>query len=212
MMTMVQIMRARFKRGLVLFQIRSGRRMPPTRLNLACGPKHLCGYLNIDITSDADLPLDLAKSNLPFSDNSIETVVCMSAINYFSRSRAVEIIHEIYRILGEGGVTRFGVQDMRLLAQHYLDRDEVFYLQILNSGKQRFEGETLGDKFASWFYGYCTAGGPVRYMYDYESLALLFQKAGFRIVEQKSYLESRLPDVVEIDNRPDQMFFLEAAK
>ena len=68
------------------------------------------------------------------------------------------------------------------------------------------------DKFAAWFYGYETAGGGCKYFYDYDSLAYLFRSAGFAVVEKRGYLDSRLPDVPAIDNRPDQMFFLEATK
>jgi len=49
-------------------------------------------------------------------------------------------------------------------------------------------------------------------VYDFESLALLFKNAGFRTVEQKKYRESVLADIEKIDNRPEQMFFLEATK
>ena len=70
---------------------------------------------------------------------------------------------------------------------------------------------TLGDKFAAWFYGY-VAVGPCRYFYDYESLAALFIMAGFSVVEKKDFMQSRLDHIELIDNRPDQMFFLEAVK
>ena len=55
-------------------------------------------------------------------------------------------------------------------------------------------------------------GMPCRYFYDYDSLAYLFKEAGFPIVEQKQFRESRLKDIELIDNRPDQMLFLEAVK
>ena len=65
----------------------------------------------------------------------------------------------------------------------------------------------------AWFYGYKTAKHKVcQYVYDYETLADLFYVAGFRVVKQMAYGESSLPDVHLIDNRPDQMFFLEAIK
>jgi hypothetical protein len=136
----------------------------------------------------------------------------MSAINYFSRNRAIEILAEVHRTLATGGIARFGVQDLRSIAQKYVDQDRDFFLQRLPDGRERFEGPTFGDKFAAWFYGYEVNGTPCRYFYDFESLAYLFKNAGFSVVEQKPYLVSRLENIQLIDNRPDQMFFLEAVK
>ena len=182
------------------------------KINLCCGPQKIPGYFGIDLSTEADLCLDLSIEDLPLRDNSIDTVVCMSAINYFTRSRGQEIIEQVYRLLKAGGIARFGVQDMEAIAKRYVEKDEAFFFQKLPDGRERFEGQTLGDKFAAWFYGYAVKGLPCRYFYDYESLAFLFKNAGFSMVERKSYCESRLDNIDMIDNRPEQMFFLEAVK
>jgi hypothetical protein len=49
-------------------------------------------------------------------------------------------------------------------------------------------------------------------VYDFESLSVLFTKAGFSTVEERPFQKSRLAQVELFDNRPDQMFFLEAVK
>ena len=184
-----------------------------TKINLCSGAKKLTGYCNIDLVRNADLIIDLEKKLLPFADDSCEVVICISAINYFSRDRALAIIKDVFRVLKPGGITRFATQDLRLIAQKYVATDETFFNAKLQSGAARFAGETFGDKMNSWFYGYETAGGKhCRYVYDFESLSLLFKKAGFNIIEQKKYCESRLPQIALIDNRPEQMFFLEAIK
>jgi len=186
------------------------------KINLCCGAQKIPGYLGIDYGLKADhesnlLGLDLAKERLPFKNNLLEAVICISAINYFTRARGQEIVNEVYRALQPGGVARFGVQDLEMIARRYVEKDADFFFQKLPDGRERFEGVTLGDKFAAWFYGY-VAVGPCRYFYDYDSLAYLFKTAGFSIVEKKLYRESRLEHIELIDNRPDQMFFLEAIK
>jgi predicted SAM-dependent methyltransferase len=167
--------------------------------------------LGIDFGGQVDLRLDLQKDNLPFVDGALEVVTCVSAINYFTRSRGQEIVNEVYRVLKPGGIARFSVQDLEVIARRYVEKDTTFFFQKLPDGRERFEGMTLGDKFAGWFYGY-VAVGPCRYFYDYDSLAYLFIMAGFSIVEKKEYRQSRLEYIDLIDNRPDQMFFLEAIK
>jgi len=185
---------------------------PVTCINLCSGGSRIPGYLNIDIVKGADIVMDLARHDLPFPPNSVQRIVCMSAINYFSRLRAAELIRQCFRILEPGGIARFGVQDMEMLAQRYVQKDNAFFFQKLPNGKDRFEGPTLGDKFAAWFYGYAAGGYPCQYFYDYESLAFLFRQAGFPLIERKPYGVSRLGRIEQIDNRPEQMFFLEAVK
>jgi predicted SAM-dependent methyltransferase len=181
-------------------------------VNLGSGLVRVEGFCAIDIAGPADLLVDLSRHGIPFPDSSLEAVVCMSAINYFARSRAAELIAETHRVLRDGGVARFGSQDMKSLARRYVENDERFFFQTLDDGRERFPGPTIGDKFAAWFYGHETAGGPCRYFYDYESLAHLFAEAGFLVVERRAYRDSRLSEVDLLDNRPGQMFFLEAVK
>ncbi len=182
------------------------------KVNLCCGTQQVPGYLGIDQVNGADLRLDLATTDLPFGAASLDAVVCMSAINYFKRVRAQQLVREIWRVLRPGGVCRMGVQDMRALAERYVRGDEEFFFQKLADGRERFEGPTLGDKFAAWFYGYAVGAYRCEYFYDFESLAHLFREAGFPVVERKAYRESSLSEVALLDNRPDQMFFLEALK
>lgn len=183
------------------------------KVNICGGGNVIPGYANIDLSPKADVNLDLEKKLLPFKENSIEIAVCISAINYFSRARGEKIIKDTYRILKTEGVARFGVQDLRSIAQRYVNNDRDFFFQKLPSGKDRFQGETVADKINSWFYGYETTGRKrCKYFYDFETLSLLFKKAGFKTIEKKCYRESIIEEVNFIDNREDQMFFLEAVK
>lgn len=183
------------------------------KINLCSGSILLEGYWNIDVVPEADLVLDLENKNLPFDEGSMKTIVCISAINYFSRMRAEDIVRDVYRVLRVGGRARFGIQDLHVIAEKYLKGDRDFFFQKALNGQDRFVGETMADKVNSWFYGYEAYGGrPCKYVYDFETLALLFKKAGFREIQRKEYLESEIQEIDQIDNRPDQMFFLEAVK
>ena len=189
-------------------------RFDPTavrKINLCCGAQKVHGYLGIDFSGQVDLRLNLQTDNLPFNEGALEVVACVSAINYFTRARGQEIVNEVYRVLKPGGIARFSVQALDAIARRYVEKDLPFFFQKLPDGRERFEGVTLGDKFAAWFYGY-VAVGPCRYFYDYDSLAYLFTSAGFSVVERKRYMDSRLEEIASIDNRHDQMFFLEAVK
>lgn len=200
---------SRLRRKLLEYRLRP---LGVKKVNLCCGPKQVHGFFGIDVIAGCDLHLDLSRYDLPFADDSLEAVVCMSAINYFTRRRAEELVRETFRALRQGGVCRMGVQDMRVLAERYLRNDTEFFFQKLPDGRDRFEGPTIGDKFAAWFYGYSVANNRCQYFYDFDSLAHLFVRAGFSVVERKAYGESRLSEIDLLDNRPEQMFFLEAVK
>lgn len=185
----------------------------PKKINLCSGVQKIPGYFNLDYDGDVDLKIDLRSRNLPFKDSSVEVLVCISAINYFSYKRAGEIIQETYRVLEVGGITRYAVQDLDLLTLHYVNRDKAFFFQKNSNGSaDRFSGETFSDKYVNWFYGYQTQGGSAGYFYSFESLSLLFHKAGFSNVRLSKPMESGIENIHLIDNRVDQMFFLEAVK
>ncbi len=184
-----------------------------TNLNLGGGTSKIKGYFNIDLYSGADLCLDLGRMSLPFAQSSMDAVICISAINYFTKERGAIIVSEVYRVLKPGGIVRFGTQDFKSIAERYVRNDEAFFFQKLPNGQERFVGETMCDKINSWFYGYAVARGHgCKYFYDYETLAKMFSKAGFSKVEQRKFQDSRLSNIAEIDNRADEMFFLEAVK
>ncbi len=185
---------------------------PLQKVNLCSGPVMLKGWVNVDISPMADITIDLEKELLPFEDESVDTLVCISAINYFTLKRGFEIIKDVYRVMKQDGIVRFATQDLRVLAQKYLDRDEEFFFQKLENGEDRFPGITFADKFSHWFYGFETGGKSCKYVYDYETISLLFKEAGFEIIEEKKYLESEISEIKLIDNRPEQMFFIEARK
>jgi predicted SAM-dependent methyltransferase len=183
-----------------------------TKLNLCSGNQEILGYISADYNFVADLTINLNRGNLPFRSHSLEVVTCISAINYFTRKRGQEIVDEVYRALARGGVARFASQDLEWIAKRYIEKDRDFFFQKLPNGNVRFEGKTMGDKFNSWFYGYETIGGSSKYFYDYETLEDLFITAGFSVVEKREYMDSRIEEIEQIDNRKNQMFFLEAVK
>jgi len=183
------------------------------KVDLCGGPVQIPGYCNVDIYHTADICIDLENNLLPFRDGSMDTVMCISAINYFSKERGQKIIEDVYRILKKGGIARFATQDLFEISKKYVNIDKDFFFQKLPNGKERFRGKTMADKLNSWFYGYTTTGNKsCRYFYDFETLALIFREAGFSTVERKDYMQSDIAEIKLIDNREDQMFFLEAKK
>jgi predicted SAM-dependent methyltransferase len=182
------------------------------KVNLCSGARPTPGYVNVDL-SGADINIDLEHELLPFDEDSVSTLVCISAINYFELERGQAILRDILRVLEPGGVVRIGVQDLEVLMRRYMDRDTAFWDQKAATGGDRFPGRTVGEKLNGFFYGFPTTGGKrCRFVYDAETLGVLLREAGFEQIERKAYRESSIPEVAAIDNRPEQMFFVEARK
>jgi predicted SAM-dependent methyltransferase len=181
------------------------------KLNLCCGSVKLPGFVNVDFL-DADIIVDLELDLLPFPDSSVDTLVCISAINYFSRERAQQILNDMHRVLRPGGVLRIGVQDLQVLARKYLERDTDFWFEKRADGSDRYPGATFAEKFTAFFDGFPIADKRCKSLYDFETLGRMVLAAGFGAAEQRSFLDSRIVGIEQIDNRPEQMFFLEAVK
>lgn len=184
----------------------------PVKINLCCGSVRLSGFINIDVIPGSDLQIDLEQELLPFPDGSVDCVVCISAINYFSYQRAGQIVADVHRVLKPGGIARFATQDLQLLARYYLEETDSFYFEKLADGRDRFPGRTRADKFNEFFYGFHSGDKHCKYVYDFESLAAHFRDAGFALVEKMPFGKSRIAGAELFDNRPEQMFFLEAVK
>ena len=104
------------------------------RVNLCSGRQIIPGYTGVDFGDLAEIKLDLSKNDLPFKNGSVKSVICISAINYFTYSRADEIIRETFRVLEPGGIARFGVQDMESIARRYVEKDMDFFFKSYRMG------------------------------------------------------------------------------
>lgn len=180
------------------------------QLNLGCGALPLKGYSNLDI-GGGDHIINLAMHPIPCDDNSINTVVSTSFINYLPFNASVRLVKEVHRVLKPGGITRFSVQDLHLFCQKYINRDQAFFSSTESINRIPIKAST-GMLFNQWFFGHETPGGNCKQFYDYETLASIFTYAGFSKVKRMNAFQSAIKDIHQIDNRPEQMFFLEAVK
>lgn len=195
-----------------IYRLRYSLPTTPLKINLCSGNVNLENYVNVDISPAADVRVDLSKMLLPFPAESADTVICISAINYFTFARGKEILTDVYRVMKPGGILRIAVQDLQLFAKHYLDRDQNFYFQKNPNGSDRFAGNTFAEKFSGFFNGYSSNGFGCQAFYDVETLSKYLDEIGFKNINKKACGESAIHGTEKFDNRPDQMFFLEANK
>ncbi len=169
-----------------------------TKVNL-CGAG-LKDFINIDASWKADKTVNLNRRKIPMKDNSVDVLICMSAIGYFTKERGEFLIRDVHRILKYGGVCRFGTQDLELICENFLANDPDFKCERINE----------------WFNGYEASGHKSKYVYDEITLLKLFINSGFDMsnIFCMPYQESADLTVKlgQYDNRSEQMFFIEAVK
>src|SRR5437764_1039910 len=110
----------------------------PIKLNLGSGlrPKHVNGWVNVDVNPDADLQLDL-REPLPFPDESVTEIYTEHFLEHLSYpnlddstawdveaadrpSQVLSLLRECRRVLVSNGVLDIVVPDASLIVTEYV--------------------------------------------------------------------------------------------
>ena len=70
-------------------------------LNIGAGRTYIPGFINIDISTKADIALDLGKDRLPFEDNSVDLIFSYHTLEHVADF--LFALSEIHRVLKHGG-------------------------------------------------------------------------------------------------------------
>jgi predicted SAM-dependent methyltransferase len=113
--------------------------MSKTKLNLACGQDVRHGYINVDKHTEEEIvtrygrdkPLPIGIHNfdifdLPFEDDSVDEVLCLSAMEHFSFEEEKKFFYEVRRVLKPGGKFIFEVPDFDYLFKLWLEAKDEF--------------------------------------------------------------------------------------
>jgi SAM-dependent methyltransferase len=175
------------------------------RLNWGCGNWKMPGWINSDIKDEpgVDLVCDI-RDGLPLPDDDIDYAVSIHALPEIPYRDLVGAIAELRRVIKPGGVLRLGLPDVERGIRAFLDNDRDYFLVPDK------DAATIGGKLVTQLVWY----GWSRSLFTYDFTEELLVKAGFREVLGCSFQEtkSRFPEIVEIDSRERESFFVEAFK
>ncbi|MFK8013272.1 MAG: methyltransferase domain-containing protein [Marinicellaceae bacterium] len=76
-------------------------------LNIGAGKTYIPNMINIDISSNAEITLDLSKEALPFEDNSIDLIFSYHTLEHIPNY--LFALSEIYRVLKPNAILLIGV-------------------------------------------------------------------------------------------------------
>jgi predicted SAM-dependent methyltransferase len=175
------------------------------RLNWGCGTSPDPGWINSDIKEDpaVDIACDILDG-LPLEGDSIDYAVSIHALPELRLPDLGPALTELRRVLVPGGVLRLALPDLDRGIRAYLDGDRDYFL--IPDSDARTPGAKLVTQML--WYGYSKS------LFTEDFVCELLERAGFREITPCRYRQtaSQYPEIVELDNRPEESLFVEARK
>lgn len=178
----------------------------PVYVQIGCGFRPFPQWTNIDIVHGyADILWDVRKS-LPFKTESVEAIFCEHVIEHLTKDQGRILLSECFRVLKKNGVARFSTPDAEKYLNSYVNKDDFFTKLPLFQGQQIPRIDIINHVMRE--------NGSHLWIYDEESLRLAFHNAGFIDIYQKSFGDSTLLLMKNLDciDRRMESLYIEGVK
>lgn len=152
------------------------------RLQLGAGTRILEGWINQDARArtGTDMVFDL-RERFPLDDGSVRLVYAEHVLEHLHpRFELPGFLAECVRVMAPGGRLRIVVPDGQLYLEAYARRDQGFFSALRPESATAMEG--VNEVFRQgWQHLFC---------YDFETMALYLERAGFARVERSGFQAS----------------------
>lgn len=176
------------------------------KLHLGCGPIHLPGFVNIDISEhwQPDVLMDYTRLDERYEANSAEYIACVHSLEHLEwDAGVVKALAQMFRVLKPGGVARILVPDFKMVAAKYLAGND---LRSLFGGEHFYQRDYPATRFL-----YFCREWQHTVIFDEELLAGLMREAGF-VVRKMPFGVSDIEALRGIDRFPEESLCLEGMK
>lgn len=176
---------------------------PPRRLHWGCGDTPAPGWVNSDLRPGpgVDVVADI-REGLPLEDESFDCVFSQHALPELGIYEQVDALRELRRVLRPGGVLRLSLPDLDWAIEAYRAGDRDHF--------KVWDWETISGNFIAHVLWY----GITRTPFTFEFAEELLRRAGFSEVSRVCYRQTAgpWPGVAELDDRPEESFYVEAVR
>ncbi len=191
-----------------LTKIKQYRPQKNLKLNLGCGTIKKKGFVNIDISKNVDLRLDLRKK-LPFQNDSIEYIFSEGFFGYLSYKdgTAINVLRDYLRVLKNGCKIRIVIPDHEKFFTAYTNKNNSYFDKFINlKGQipQKRKHNSIID-----YLNFCLEYGKLGYVYDFEKMSLLLKSVGYKNIIKDKFN----PNLdANFKKRPTFSLYIEAEK
>ena len=173
------------------------------RLHWGCGDVRPDSWINSDLRKGPgiDISCDIVEG-LPLADNSIDYISSQHALQQLKVYDIWTALRELYRVLKQSGVLRLCLPDLdKALDAYKSGQNDYFWC---------WDWETISGNFITQIMDFQYTRTPLNYEFTEE----LLQKSGFKMILRLEYriTKSSYPDIIELDSRPEESFYIEAFK
>jgi predicted SAM-dependent methyltransferase len=174
------------------------------RLNWGCGDWVVPGWVNCDQKDGDGIVTSDIRAGLPFERDAFDYAVSIHALPELAYPELLPALAELRRVLKEGGLLRLGLPNLAKAVEAY-QRGQRDYFLVPDE-----EMHSIGGKLITQLVWY----GYSRTLFVPEFIEELLQRVGFQHVYNVNFGEtrSRYAEIVELDNREQESFFVEAVK
>ena len=202
------------------------------RINVGCGLSPAQGWLNIGLFSNNDAPpgekfpygttkikqgamilhFDITKE-IPIPKNNIQFVYAGHFIEHLPFKDGIDFLKKCHQYMKEGGIIRLAFPDLGLWIKKYYEDDSDFfkkYYSLLKWHTKQYpylmpELKTKGEIFmlVAQMWGH-------KWLYDFESVKDVLERAGFVNISREKFRESSIPDIEKVEPA-DEERILESA-
>ncbi len=159
----------------------------------------------LDIPWSPDILIHDVRKGLPFPDNSLSAIYSSHFLEHLYMREADALLAECFRVLRPDGVIRMVVPDLRAILSGYDGQEatsngdaphgDITVRKLLLRRQDPPRGNLIYRIYNSF-----NDFQIHKWMYDANSLAFHIRRAGFANVSEMKYLESRIPQIDEIEH------------
>lgn len=146
------------------------------KLNLGAGNTKIDGFTSVDLyDKEADICADICE--LPFSDNSIEEIVCYQVIEHVPYNKSKDMFAEMHRVLVPNGTAIIETPDIDEIARRIVETGEISDNTIYNLVGEYYRPWDK-DRYDDWEHNLASIH---RNPWNYKRLQDIVKPMGFAI-------------------------------